>query len=189
MPKPAVTVLKFVGTVSLGLLTGLTYTLSTTLPATLLSLPTSPTCHTALCTLQRTSSLHRTILTSLTLLTLPLSFLLSPRRIRHPYLLWVSLLTVAGHNTGTLYNFYNSVTAKGSGGGGSRAVSPSQGSGSEDGRGEGSYVDVRGVEEGDVNGEEVRRGVEEMRVVEGIRTAVIGTGFLLGVIGIWGDAY
>jgi hypothetical protein len=42
------------------------------------------------------------------------------------------------------------------------------------------------VESG-VNGEMVRRGVERGRAVEAFRTGFWGLGFVMGVVGIWGD--
>jgi autophagy-related protein 33 len=42
-------------------------------------------------------------------------------------------------------------------------------------------------DEEDVNGEVVRKGVERNQLAETIRTSLWGFGFLLSVIGIWGD--
>lgn len=39
----------------------------------------------------------------------------------------------------------------------------------------------------DVNGEEVGRQVERMRVREGVRSLVAGLGFGMSVLGIWGE--
>ena len=38
-----------------------------------------------------------------------------------------------------------------------------------------------------VNGEVVRRGVERGRVVEAFRAGLWGFGFVMGIVGIWGD--
>jgi autophagy-related protein 33 len=39
----------------------------------------------------------------------------------------------------------------------------------------------------EVNGEQVRRAVEGMRVKEGVRAVVAGVAFGMQVVGIWGD--
>ena len=48
---------------------------------------------------------------------------------------------------------------------------------------EGSEVDV----EEDVNGEEVRQGVERLVVGSAVKALLSGIGFAMAVIGIWGD--
>lgn len=55
-----------------------------------------------------------------------------------------------------------------------------------DGNGSSSGKSESGDEEA-VNGEVVRRSVERGRAVEAVRTGVWGLGFVMGVIGIWGD--
>lgn len=54
-----------------------------------------------------------------------------------------------------------------------------------DGNGSSSGKSENGDE--DVNGEVVRRGVERGRAVEAMRTGIWGLGFVMSVIGIWGD--
>ena len=39
----------------------------------------------------------------------------------------------------------------------------------------------------DVNGEQVRQTVERMKFTEGVRAAISGVAFAMGVVGIWGD--
>lgn len=39
----------------------------------------------------------------------------------------------------------------------------------------------------DVNGEQVRHAVERMKFTEGVRAAISGVAFAMGVVGIWGD--
>jgi autophagy-related protein 33 len=55
--------------------------------------------------------------------------------------------------------------------------------------GQGSSSSTSGGEEEDVdvNGEVVRKAVERQQVVESIKTGFWGLGFVLSVIGIWGD--
>ena len=56
------------------------------------------------------------------------------------------------------------------------------------GNGEGGmmgYVEVEGGSE--VNGEKVEGEMTRERRVQGLRSLVAGLGFVMGVIGIWGD--
>jgi autophagy-related protein 33 len=41
--------------------------------------------------------------------------------------------------------------------------------------------------EGEVNGEEMRRSMESWMKSQAIRAGVVGLGFVLAVVGIWGD--
>jgi autophagy-related protein 33 len=43
--------------------------------------------------------------------------------------------------------------------------------------------------EAPVNGEEVRSGMEEFKLAQAVRAGVSGLGFLMSVIGLWGDGY
>ena len=40
---------------------------------------------------------------------------------------------------------------------------------------------------GEVNGEQVERKAREQQWIEFVRMGVSGTGFAMGVVGIWGD--
>ena len=42
-------------------------------------------------------------------------------------------------------------------------------------------------EEGEVNGEQVEKEARRQQFVEFVRTGVSGLGFVMGVVGIWGD--
>lgn len=50
---------------------------------------------------------------------------------------------------------------------------------------EGSEVEVDSEE--DVNGEEVRQGVERLVVGSAVKALLSGVGFAMAVVGIWGD--
>ncbi|KAK7538542.1 uncharacterized protein J3D65DRAFT_332995 [Phyllosticta citribraziliensis] len=93
---PTVAICKFVGTISLGLLTGVSYTLSSTALPALLELPTAAHAYTTFLTLQSTAKHHVRALTATAVTSLSLAFILSPARSRHPYLLWTSLVAAAG---------------------------------------------------------------------------------------------
>ena len=42
-------------------------------------------------------------------------------------------------------------------------------------------------EGGDVNGEQVEKRARDQQWIEFVRTGVSGLGFVMGVVGIWGD--
>lgn len=87
----SVSTLKFVGTGSLGLLTGLSYSLSTVSIPSIMTIPTASAASRAL---EATSSnCQITSLTTFTSAAFLAAYALSPRNLRHPYLLYVSLLT------------------------------------------------------------------------------------------------
>jgi autophagy-related protein 33 len=58
-----------------------------------------------------------------------------------------------------------------------------------DGNGSGSSVKSESGEDDTeaMNGEVVRRGVERGQAVEAFRTGFWGLGFMMGIVGIWGD--
>ncbi|KAK0659513.1 hypothetical protein DIS24_g3975 [Lasiodiplodia hormozganensis] len=165
---------KFVGTISLGLLTGVSYTLSTSALPALLELPTAVHGYTTFLSMQYAAKRHVRLLTATAVSTLSLAFILSPPRARHPYLLWTSLVAAAG-GAGVDYAM--------------RRQNGDSETGAPDDNGsanaERSWVDLEKGE--DVNGEMVRNGVERFRIAEGARAAINGLAFTLGVIGIWGD--
>jgi hypothetical protein len=50
---------------------------------------------------------------------------------------------------------------------------------------EGGYVDVEVEQE--VNGEKVEAEMGRERWIQAVRTGVCGVGFVMGVVGVWGD--
>jgi len=44
-------------------------------------------------------------------------------------------------------------------------------------------------EEGSVNGEMVRQGMERFQFAQMVRTGIAGAGFLMSIVGIWGDGF
>ncbi|MCJ1338431.1 hypothetical protein MMC09_003719 [Bachmanniomyces sp. S44760] len=88
MSSTTIAITKFVGTISLGLLTGVSYTLATLTLPTLLSLPTFPPARSTFLTLQAHARTQQVLLSSLASTSLFLAYALSPRVARHPYLLW-----------------------------------------------------------------------------------------------------
>ena len=40
-----------------------------------------------------------------------------------------------------------------------------------------------------INGEEVRAGMEQFQIAQAVRAGISGLGFLMSVVGLWGDGY
>ncbi|KAL9097461.1 MAG: hypothetical protein Q9165_000357 [Trypethelium subeluteriae] len=179
---------KFVGTISLGLLTGLAYTTTTLTLPTLLQLPSATTARTAYTRLRSLCSWHTQSLTALTSVSFFLAYALSPPTGRHPYLLWVSLLTGAG-SSAIDYVFARGERQYGGemGLGGVEGIAARAGVGNDEDSED--YDREEEALEQEVNGEQVRGAVERWRWAEGWRSGVVGTAFLMGIVGIWGDKF
>ncbi|KAH8815237.1 hypothetical protein F5884DRAFT_771642 [Xylogone sp. PMI_703] len=188
MTSKTVSTLKFVGSISLGLLTGLSYTLSTLTVPTLLTLPSATSASKAFSNLASVSLTQARTLASISGTSFVLAYLLSPRAQKHPYLLW-SALFVAGSSF-TDYVFP------------SRSISEPKQHHSRDTKGkarqmDASYEVVGGYHsegtasgeenEEDVNGEEVREALKGFMTSQIARTTLAGIGFAMSVIGLWGD--
>ncbi|KAK0641497.1 hypothetical protein B0T16DRAFT_419934 [Cercophora newfieldiana] len=213
MAVRGVSLLKFVGTVSLGLLTGLSYTLSTlTIPA-LLTLPSADTAARAFDALTTTAKRHLRTLSVVSGSSFALAFFLSPRYFRHPYLLYTSLLVFGSRFVvSDLVAPYLSLGPPPSSASSSSAAAARRHAqqlkkeraaaararmeasydviGSDahsEGAGSASGEELDVIEEEQVNGEEVRAKVEVFLKKQVLQSAVAGLGFLLAVVGIWGD--
>ncbi|KAK7741725.1 hypothetical protein SLS53_004786 [Cytospora paraplurivora] len=211
MASRGVSALKFVGTVSLGLLTGLSYTLSTLTVPTLLTLPSASTAANAFRSLTTTARTHLRTLAGVSSTAFLLAFALSPRPTRHPYLLYTSTLIALSRLAVSDFvapYLYAQPRQASSSQRQQQSSSASRKDRSAARRMEASYdvigSDVhseatldsasdRSVEEeqvatdGSVNGEEVRGEVEAFLKKQVVSTATAGLGFLLAVVGIWGD--
>ncbi|KAK5658249.1 hypothetical protein OQA88_2224 [Cercophora sp. LCS_1] len=218
MAARGVSLLKFVGTVSLGLLTGLSYTLSTLTVPALLTLPSADTASRAFDALVGTSKRHASTLSTISGSAFALAFFLSPRHFRHPYLLYTSLLVFGSRlAVSDLVAPYLSLGPPASSASSSGAAAAARrkeqlakkeraaaaararmeasyevlGSGSDahsDGAASASGEELDAIEEESVNGEEVRAKVEAFLKKQIVQSTVTGLGFLLAVVGIWGDA-
>ncbi|POS69436.1 hypothetical protein DHEL01_v212168 [Diaporthe helianthi] len=207
MASRGVSTLKFVGTVSLGLLTGLSYSLSTLTVPTLLTLPTANEAAKAFRSLAITARTHLRTLAGISSTAFFLAFVLSPRSARHPYLLYTSVLVaisrVSVSDVVAPYLFAHPHTPAQQ-----RQSSPSASrkDRSATRRMEASYdviggsdahsdsASERSIEEdaattadNNFNGEEVRGEVEAFLKKQVVSTATAGLGFLMAVVGIWGD--
>ncbi|KAH7328644.1 hypothetical protein B0I35DRAFT_417953 [Stachybotrys elegans] len=185
MAPSGVSLLKFVGTVSLGLLTGVSYTVSSLALPSLLDLPSSSSASHALASL--TTSLKAPLLALSSLSTAPflLAFALSPRSSRHPYLIYSSLLVVL---SATVPNFFSSPPP--------RPVAPAPAKKpSARARMEASYEVLGDIQSEaasdeeieDFNGEGVRAEVDAIARGYLIRTGLAALSFAMATVGIWGD--
>ncbi|KAM3416792.1 hypothetical protein BST61_g8384 [Cercospora zeina] len=155
MPS-AIALCKFVGTISLGLLTGVSYTLSTQSLPSLLTLPSAKPAAYTLNQTTRLSTLHIRALSTISTISLVAAFALSPPRIKHPYLLWTAI--VAAGSGALNLAMDKGLTAR-----------------------------VTKEDVGEVNGEEIEKSTRDQQYLEFVRTLIAGTGFTMGVVGIWGD--
>ncbi|RFU25651.1 hypothetical protein B7463_g10679, partial [Scytalidium lignicola] len=190
MASRTVSTLKFVGSISLGLLTGLSYTLSTLTVPTLLTLPSASSASRAFSNLASVSLSQARVLAGISSTSFVLAYLLSPRSQKHPYLLWSALFVAGSSFTDYVFPGKSITEPK-----------PST-SRSRDVKGKGRQMDasyevvgdshsegtVSGEEmDEDVNGEEVREALKGFITSQVARTAVAGIGFAMSIIGIWGD--
>ncbi|KAF3036848.1 hypothetical protein E8E12_007921 [Didymella heteroderae] len=163
MAAPTISVCKFVGTVSLGLLTGVSATLSTITLPSLLALPTAVDARTTSTYVAYKSQSITSYLRHITTFSLFSAYLLSPRRFRHPYLLYTSIFAFA---SGPAVDYFVSFR-----------------SGTNERR---AALDLE-AQGDDVNGEQVRQAVERRRLTESIKAVFTGAAFAMQVVGIWGD--
>lgn len=188
MVSSTVTTLKFVGSISLGLLTGVSYTLSTLTVPTLITLPSASAGFKAFSDLKAYSQQQLSILTAVSTGSFVLSFLLSPRRAKHPYLIWTSLIVLGGFGYDAYTQSQNTrslkvATKKKKTIKIRRSVEQSYenlGDSASDG------TESEASEE-DVNGEEVKAQMEQFGGRMLIQTIVTGVSFAMSLVGIWGD--
>ncbi|KAF1986650.1 hypothetical protein K402DRAFT_393722 [Aulographum hederae CBS 113979] len=190
MARPIVTIAKFVGTISLGLLTGLHSTLSSLTLPTLLTLPSAALAARTHNYLTITSKTHIRLLTYLSVFSPLVAYAFSPARGRHPYLLWTSLVAGCGpFAVDALLDRADAARAMKVRGSQSPKQKMSASRISDDGVMVGESEEEPESGEEDVNGEEVREKVEKMQVREWWRAGVSGLAFAMGVVGVWGDRH
>jgi autophagy-related protein 33 len=132
------------------------------LPA-LLALPTAVDARTTSAYVSYKSQNVTSYLRHITTFTLFSAYLLSPRRLRHPYLLYTSIFAFA---SGPTIDYAVSFR-----------------SGASEKR---TTLDLE-AQGDDVNGEQVRQAVETKRLTESIKAVCTGLAFGMQVVGIWGD--
>ncbi|OAP64550.1 hypothetical protein AYL99_00522 [Fonsecaea erecta] len=193
MPCP-ISITKFVGTISLGLLTGTSYTLqSITLPSLAL-LPSASLAARTLATIQTQSTRQILTLASISSLSLITAYTLASPRGRHPYLLWTALVSfIGGQGVEYWFNGFSrfpswGISRRSNGQSGhlkaSRVATSPSAAGDESG-----YIEVESdsSDEQQVNGEKVEMEMVRERKVQKVRSWIAGVGFAMGVVGIWGD--
>lgn len=138
-------------------------TLSTITLPSLLALPTAVDARTTSTYVSYKSQNITSYLRHITTFSLFSAYLLSPRRFRHPYLLYTSIFAFA---SGPAIDY---------------AVSFRDGSNERR-----TALDLE-AQGDDVNGEQVRQAVERKRFTESVKAVFTGAAFAMQVVGIWGD--
>ncbi|KAL8945840.1 MAG: hypothetical protein Q9222_007676 [Ikaeria aurantiellina] len=162
---------------------GLSYTLSTTTVPPLLALPSATPAHSTFRHLRTLTSRHQVLLSTLSATSLVMAYLLSPSRARHPYLLWASLVIGLGWS-GEGYAKIKGKVSKDN-----VAENRKQNNLGRRAVRDGSWTEDEEwvAEEGDVNGEVVREGMESWRHKQGFKAGIWGLGWAMAVVGLWGD--
>ncbi|KAF4955379.1 hypothetical protein FSARC_11865 [Fusarium sarcochroum] len=180
----SVSLLKFVGTVSLGLLTGVSYSISSLALPVLLRLPSSASASAGLTHLSAALKIPVLALTSLASAPFLISFALAPRSSRHPYLLYTGLLATLSSVVPLLIP---SPTPRHATSSAPRQSSRARMEASYEVLGD-AHSEPASEEDADfVNGEEVRAGVDGLARSYLARTALSALGFAMAIVGIWGD--
>ncbi|KAF1736289.1 hypothetical protein CRV24_001896 [Beauveria bassiana] len=204
MASKAIPLFKFVGTVSLGLLTGVSYAVSRLALPALLELPSASSARASLTHLAASLQTSLVALSSLAAAPLALAYAFAPPRARHPYLVYASLLAVlsaaaprlllgpaglvaptAATTTTATSRPTNSKNKTSTSAAAARARSM-----------EASYevlgdVHSEPASEEDVdepvNGEDVRVHVQGLARAYAIQASLAALGFAMSVVGLWGD--
>ncbi|OAA73257.1 hypothetical protein ISF_00158 [Cordyceps fumosorosea ARSEF 2679] len=187
MAFTTIPLLKFVGTVSLGLLTGVSYTVSRLALPALLDLPSAAAAGDALSRLSASLRAPLLALPALAAAPLALAYALAPRPARHPYLLYAALLAAL---SGAAPRLLLSGAAP-------AAPRPVVVKPSARARMEASYEVLGDVhsepaseedaDEQQVNGEEVRGRLQGSAKAHAVQAGLAGLAFAMSVVGLWGD--
>ncbi|KAM3529492.1 hypothetical protein NHJ13051_001819 [Beauveria bassiana] len=202
MASKAIPLFKFVGTVSLGLLTGVSYAVSRLALPALLELPSASSARASLSHLAASLQTSLVALSSLAAAPLALAYACAPPRARHPYLVYASLLAVLSAAAprlllgpaGLVAPATTTTTTS------RPAISKNKTSTSAAAARarsmEASYevlgdVHSEPASEEDVdepvNGEDVRVHVQGLARAYAIQAGLAALGFAMSVVGLWGD--
>jgi len=180
-----IAITKFVGTVSLGLLTGLSYSVVNIAIPCLKLLPTASQASRSLRDVKCRTRKHAFHLANVSSGCFLFAWMISSKRRKHPYLLWVCVTSILS-SFGVDFWFYRD---KGLVGWsrmivhdlGVPAVKKWKTSTKED--------DLVVVEtEGEVNGEIVERDMERECKLQRLRIWCSGVAFAMSIVGLWGDS-
>lgn len=189
---------------------GLSYTLSTLTVPTLLTLPSASTAAKAFRSLTTTARTHLRTLAGISSTAFFLAFVLSPRSARHPYLLYTSALVAISrlsvsdfvapylfahpHQPASSSSHRQSSSAARKDRSATRRMEASYDVIGSDAHSEATLdsasdrsIEDDGAAAADINGEEVRGEVEAFLKKQVVSAATAGLGFLMAVVGIWGD--
>ncbi|KAL4890318.1 hypothetical protein BDV59DRAFT_184769 [Aspergillus ambiguus] len=178
-----ITVSKFVGTVSLGLLTGLSYSASTITIPSLKLLPTSSDASRSLHEVKRLNRKHGLRLTNIANGCLLFAYSISPKHRKHPYLLWMCVTSALGsyamdfwfHRQLGIKTWFQSLL---------QDVGCCSGRKSSNKKEE-DLVVVEAEEK--VNGESIEQEMDNERRFQCTRTVFSGLALAMGIVGLWGD--
>ena len=151
----------------------------------LLALPSANNASTAFAELTRTTGVIRT-LAGISATTFLAAFVFAPEDLRHPYLLWSTLLVGASG----CFDLFLGQTAAPVVVATKKAKEPRRRMDASyemvgDSTSEGKLSDY--LAEETVNGEELRKAMVQFATTEKIRYAVSSMGFVLSLVGLWGD--
>ncbi|KAL4876466.1 hypothetical protein BJY04DRAFT_200018 [Aspergillus karnatakaensis] len=179
-----ITVTKFIGTISLGLLTGLSYSASTITVPSLTLLSTSTNASKSLNEVKRLNRKHGLRLANISNICLLFAYSISPRHRKHPYLVWMVVMSAVG-SYGVDYWFHRQNGVK------AWFCSILQDTGysclgaKKSQKKEDDLVVVETEE--NVNGEVVRKKLEKERRLQGVKAIFSGLALSMGIVGLWGD--
>ncbi|KAL4937325.1 hypothetical protein BDV06DRAFT_74929 [Aspergillus oleicola] len=179
-----ITVTKFIGTISLGLLTGLSYSASTITIPSLSILSTSTLASKSLKEAKRLNRRHGFRLANIGETCLILAYSISPRHRKHPYLMWMVTMSLIG-TYGVDYFFHRDMGFKAWLNTVIQDTRPLALFTGNEKKKEDDIVVVE-AEEG-INGEVVRREMERERRMQGVRAIFSGIALSMGIVGLWGD--
>lgn len=166
---------------------GVSYTVSTVSLPSLLCLPSSSSASRAASALTASLASPLHTLTALSAVPLLLSFALSPRSARHPYLLYTSLLAVLSSAAPRLLPRPAASAPRRSQAGTRRQPRAAGMEASYEVLGDVGSEAASEEEIDEVNGEEVRLEVEGLARGYVARTGFAALGFAMAIVGLWGD--
>jgi autophagy-related protein 33 len=191
---------------------GVSYSLSTLTIPTLLTLPSAAAAAKAFKSLNVTAKTQLQVLTGVSSAAFLLAFILSPRSCRHPYLLYTSLLVATSGFADKIAPYVTKPSSASSpqvssagaqarqqqaridrqAAAASRAARARMeasyevlGDAHSEGTGSASGEEVE--EEAVLNGEEVKGEVDSFLKTSLVQTGLAAVGFLMAIVGIWGD--
>lgn len=156
----------------------------------MLALPSAITAHHTFLRLQSLGLTHLRLLSAVSTGSLLVAYMLSPRYGRHPYLLWTALTVALSAGTDLwLSRDARRLLVKERRRAAAAATGSSNGGGSSAGNEQTPAAAAATGDSSPANGEEVKIGMERFQVAQAVRAGIAGLGFLMSVVGIWGDGY